>query len=195
MIRASVRRVSVNMMRYAVLAALMLVTAMTNRASAAEPIDWSAIALPSIDGGTLPPETLEGHVVLVVNTASFCGYTEQYSGLEALWREYRDEGFVLLGVPSNDFGQQEPGSAEEIKTFCEVTFGIDFPMLQKQVVTGEAAHAIYRWARETAGDVPRWNFSKLLIGSDGRRLGFWASGTRPDDPALVEAIEQALAAQ
>jgi glutathione peroxidase len=186
------------MTRPALLAALALVTAMTIPAAAADrPLDWSAIDLPSIDGGALPPESLEGHVVLVVNTASFCGYTEQYSGLEALWQEYRDEGFVLLGVPSNDFGQQEPGTAEEIKSFCEVTFGIDFPMLQKQVVTGDAAHAIYRWAREASGgaDVPRWNFSKLLIGADGRRLGFWASGTRPDDPVLVEAIEQALAAQ
>ena len=169
---------------------------MTQPAAAADqPLDWSATPLPAIEGGALPPGDLAGHVVLVVNTASFCGYTEQYSGLEALWQEYRDEGFVLLGVPSNDFGQQEPGTAEEIKSFCEVTFGIDFPMLEKQVVVGADAHPIYRWAQEVAGDVPHWNFSKLLIGADGKRLGFWASGTRPDDPALVAAIEQALAAQ
>lgn len=183
------------MPRHTALALLALVTAMTTQAAAADrPIDWSATPLPSLDGGALPPEALEGHVVLVVNTASFCGYTQQYAGLEALWQEYRDEGFVLLGVPSNDFGQQEPGTAEEIRSFCEVTFGVDFPMLEKQVVVGDGAHPIYRWARDTAGDVPRWNFSKLLIGADGKRLGFWESGTRPDDPALVAAIEQALAA-
>jgi glutathione peroxidase len=100
----------------------------------------------SIDGNPLPLSRYAGKAVLVVNTASMCGYTPQYADLEALWQRYRDRGLVVLGVPSNDFGGQEPGSAEQIKDFCEVNFAIDFPLTEKQVVTGPKAHPFYQWA-------------------------------------------------
>ena len=115
----------------------------------------------SIDGGKLPFSAWKGRPVLVVNTASFCGYTPQYETLEKLWRSYKDRGLVLLGVPSNDFGQQEPGSAAEIKQFCE-TYDVSFPLSRKEKVIGPEAHPFYRWiaAELGEGSAPRWNFHK-----------------------------------
>ena len=105
-----------------------------------------------IDGGALPLSAWKGHPVLVVNTASFCGYTPQYRDLEALWQKYRDRGLVVLGVPSNDFGAQEPGSAAEIKNFCESNYQVDFPLTEKVRVIGGNAHPFYRWVAETLGE-------------------------------------------
>ncbi|MGO4723887.1 MULTISPECIES: glutathione peroxidase [unclassified Inquilinus] len=173
---------------------LLLVLIMTTTPAAATPLDWSALPLPKIEGGAFTPDAFAGKVVLVVNTASFCGYTKQYSGLEQLWAGHRDQGFVLLGVPSNDFGAQEPGSADEIKDFCETTFGIDFPMLAKQVVVGDTAHPLYRWAAsQAAGAVPKWNFHKLLIGRDGTLLDAFPSSAEPTGPEVTKAVEAALA--
>src|SRR5688572_2988997 len=109
------------------------------------PIDWPGTRLDSIGEGLLPTADYKGKVVLVVNTASLCGFTDQYAGLEALWRRYKDQGFVLLGVPSNDFGGQEPGSKGEIKRFCESQFDVTFPLADKQVVSGEQAHPLFKW--------------------------------------------------
>jgi glutathione peroxidase len=126
-------------------------------------------AFATIDGAPLPLAKFQGKAVLVVNTASECGYTPQYKDLEALWRLYRDRGLVVLAVPCNDFGAQEPGSEQEIKSFCEVNYGVDFPLAAKVHVTGAEAHPFYKWAAEVAGEAasPRWNFHKYLVAPDG----------------------------
>ena len=119
----------------------------------------------SIDGQPLSLADYRGKAVLVVNTASRCGFTHQYAGLQTLWETYRDRGLVVLGVPSNDFGAQEPGSETEIKEFCIVNFNIDFPMTEKQVVSGANAHPFYQWSGEQLGVLskPKWNFYKILL--------------------------------
>ena len=151
-------------------------------------------AFTSIDGQPLPLSSFKDKAVLVVNTASQCGLTPQYSGLEALWEGYKDKGLVVLGVPSNDFGGQEPGTEDQIKTFCETSFGVDFPMTAKAVVKGDAAHPFYKWAKDALGEAgePKWNFHKLLIGRDGSLAAGFGSRTEPQDPDLKAAIEQVL---
>ena len=151
----------------------------------------------AIDGGALPLSAWAGHPILVVNTASFCGYTPQYRDLEALWRQYRDKGLVVLGVPSNDFGAQEPGSAAEIKQFCVTNYDVDFPLTEKYRVTGGNAHPFYSWVAATLGEgaAPRWNFHKYLIGPDGELAGAWPSSVRPGDAAITGEIDKALAAK
>ena len=148
----------------------------------------------SIDGAPLPLDAWRGRPVLVVNTASFCGYTPQYRGLETLWQRYRDRGLVVLGVPSNDFGQQEPGSAAEIKAFCERNYQVDFPLAEKIRVLGAAAHPFYRWIADSLGDAgtPRWNFHKYLIGPDGSLEGAWPAQVAPTDSRITAEIERLL---
>ena len=148
----------------------------------------------SLDGEALPLAAWRGRPVLVVNTASYCGYTPQYRDLEALWRRYRDQGLIVLGVPSNDFGEQEPGSAAEIKQFCETNYQIDFPLTEKVRVIGAAAHPFYRWVAGQLGEgaTPRWNFHKYLIGPDGQLAGTWPTPVRPSDPKIIGEIEAAL---
>ena len=149
-------------------------------------------AFTSIDGQPLPLSNFRDKAVLVVNTASQCGLTPQYSGLEALWEDYRDKGLVVLGVPSNDFGAQEPGSEDQIRTFCETRFSVDFPMTSKNVVVGEAAHPFYKWAKAELGEAaePKWNFHKILIGKDGRAVRGFGSRTEPSDPDLRAAMSR-----
>lgn len=148
----------------------------------------------SIDGAPLPMKAWAGRPVLVVNTASFCGYTPQYASLETLWRTYKDKGFVLLGVPSNDFGQQEPGSATEIKAFC-TTYDVSFPLSRKEKVIGADAHPFYRWIAAELGDggAPRWNFHKYLVGGDGGLAAVWPSSVEPTSKEIAAAIDGALA--
>lgn len=148
---------------------------------------------PAIQGGALPLKAWAGKPVLVVNTASFCGYTSQYRELEAIWRRYRDRGLVVVGVPSNDFGRQEPGKAAEIVKFCE-TFDVSFPLADKQVVVGADAHPFYRWVVAELGEAgaPRWNFHKYLVAPDGSLAGAWPSQVKPDSPAIVREIEALL---
>lgn len=157
-------------------------------------LDWQAMPLPALDGGQVPPDSLRGKVVLVVNTASRCGFTPQYSGLQQLWRDYRDRGLVVLGVPSNDFGHQEPGGSAEVAAFCRMQYHVDFPLLEKQAVIGKNAHPLYAWAAMRLGPfgVPRWNFHKLLIARDGRLVDWFASFTKPSAPKLRAAVERAL---
>jgi glutathione peroxidase len=145
--------------------------------------------------GALPLSAWRGRPVLVVNVASYCGYTPQYRDLEALWQRYRDRGLVVLGVPSNDFGAQEPGTSAEIKTFCETRYQVDFPLAEKCRVIGGGAHPFYRWVAATLGEgaAPRWNFHKYLIGPDGELAGAWPSQVRPTVTAITKEIEQALA--
>ena len=148
-------------------------------------------AFTSIDGKPLPLEQFRGRPVLLVNTASHCGFTPQYEDLEALWRRYRDLGLVVVGVPSNDFGRQEPGSDAEIKRFCESRYQVDFPLTSKQRVVGGDAHPLYKWAAQTGGTaaVPAWNFHKLLIGPFGDIAGAWPSQVQPLDQSVTRAIE------
>jgi glutathione peroxidase len=136
-----------------------------------------------------------GKVVLVVNTASFCGYTPQYKGLEALYQKYRGQGLVVLGFPSNDFGQQEPGSNEQVADFCERTYSVKFPMFDKTTVKGEGVSPIYQGLAEAGGGPPKWNFHKYLIGRDGKLVEAFPSKVSPEDPKLVSAVEQAIKAR
>ena len=151
-------------------------------------------SFPAIDGGTLALADYRGKVVLLVNTASQCGFTGQYEGLQALWTSYRDQGLVVLGVPSDDFGGQELDNAAAVKQFCEMTYGIDFPMTDIVRVKGPQAHPYYKWIAEAHGGlaVPRWNFHKHLIGADGALIDWFVSTTGPDSGKLKKAIEAAL---
>ena len=151
-------------------------------------------AFTSIEGRPLPLADFRGKVVLVVNTASQCGFTRQYADLQAVWEGYRERGLVVLGVPSNDFGGQEPGTEEEIKTFCEVNFDVDFPMTSKVHVKGDDIHPFYEWAAGQVGmaGVPRWNFHKYLIGPDGRLADWFSTPTAPTSGKVTRAIEAQL---
>lgn len=133
-----------------------------------------------------------GKVVLVVNTASFCGFTKQYEGLEALNAKYQDRGLVVLGFPSNDFGRQEPGSNAAIAEFCENTFGVKFPMFSKTSVTGKGANPLFRQLAERTGERPQWNFHKYLIARDGQAVRSYGSRVDPKDPGFVRDIEKFL---
>ena len=148
----------------------------------------------SIDGAALPLSDFRGKPVLVVNTASKCGLTPQYEGLEALYREYRDRGLVVLGVPCNQFAGQEPGTDAEIKAFCEVKFDVDFPMTSKVDVKGDSRHPFYAWAEQELGEgaVPVWNFHKILIGPNGEAVRAFGPRTEPQDESITGAVEAAL---
>ena len=163
---------------------------------AADPQTAHDFSLPAIDGKNLNLADYRGKAILVVNTASYCGFTKQYDGLQALWQNYRDKGLIVLGVPSNDFGGQEPGQADDIKAFCEVNFNIDFPMSDKLVVRGDQAHPLYQWLLAELGDKarPKWNFYKYLIDADGLAVSYYSSMTKPDSRKLRRAIEDVLAA-
>jgi glutathione peroxidase len=143
------------------------------------------------------PEALRafaGKVSLVVNVASRCGYTPQYAGLEALYRDLKDRGFVILGFPSNDFGGQEPGTAAEIRQFCSLTYDVTFPMFDKVITKAGAAQSpVYALLQRQAGHLPGWNFAKYLVGRDGRAVRFYPTGVTPEDPGLRRDIELALA--
>ncbi len=146
------------------------------------------------DGKPLPLSRFRGRAILVVNTASRCGYTGQYAGLEKLWQEFGPRGLTVVGVPSNDFGSQEPLEGEAIKNFCSLNFGVTFPLADRTPVIGEEAHPFYKWARETAGSraIPKWNFHKILLAPDGTVAAAFPSPVTPDAAALHEAIAAAL---
>jgi glutathione peroxidase len=149
----------------------------------------------SIDGKPMPLSGLQGNVLLVVNVASFCGFTPQYKGLQALHEKYQSRGLTVIGVPSNDFGNQEPKAAGEIKEFCQGTYGVKFPLTEKAVLSGEGAHPFYVWARDQLGwmNAPKWNFHKYLVGRDGRLVTSFLSTTAPDSGRLIAAVETELA--
>ncbi len=147
----------------------------------------------AIDRREHPLSAYAGHVVLVVNTASECGFTPQYAGLEALYRAYKDRGFVVLGFPSNDFGAQEPGTEEQIQQFCSSKYDVTFPMFEKVRTKGEGASDVYAFLAAKHGP-PKWNFHKYLVGKDGAVRAAFPSNVAPDDPKLRAAIEEALAA-
>jgi glutathione peroxidase len=148
----------------------------------------------TLDGREQALAEYAGQVVLVVNTASKCGFTPQYAGLEELWRTYRDQGLVVLGFPSNQFGAQEPGTEEEIGAFCSRNYGVSFPLFAKVDVNGAAAHPLWTWLREekggVLGDAIKWNFTKFLVGRDGQVIRRYAPTTTPAQ--LAPEVEAAL---
>jgi glutathione peroxidase len=147
--------------------------------------------LDSLEGGKLPMADFRGRAMLVVNTASFCGFTPQYAALQRLHDRYEARGFLVLGVPSNDFNQ-ESRDAARIREFCETTYGITFPMATLTSVRGPAAHPLFAWLASRAGGPPRWNFHKYLVARDGRSVRAFPTSTEPDSPVLTRAVEAAL---
>lgn len=164
----------------------------THTASADNAYDHSFHTL--VGHKSLPLSSFKGNVLIIVNTASKCGFTSQYAGLEKLYQTYKDRGLVILGVPSNDFGSQEPGTADEIAHFCQVNYGVSFPMTAKEVVSGKQAHPFYLWARQQLGfgTAPKWNFHKYLINRQGKLINYFYSTTKPDSPRFLKAVENAL---
>jgi len=146
----------------------------------------------TLEGESKSLSAYRGKVALVVNVASKCGYTPQYEGLEKLYKEYEAKGFTILGFPSNDFGKQEPGTPHEIRTFCDTKYGVTFPLFEKRDVKGDKKDEIYRFLTKDQKE-PEWNFTKYLVGKDGKVLARFAPKVTPDDPALREAIQKALA--
>lgn len=153
-------------------------------------------ALPSIDGSDAPLGQFKGKVLLLVNVASQCGYTPQYAGLEALYEKYKDQGLVVIGFPANNFGAQEPGTNEEIKSFCTRTYHVSFPMYAKVSVKGGDKTPLYHYLTEEANPKTKgeigWNFTKFLVDRNGKVIARFESKITPDDPALTGAVEKAL---
>lgn len=171
-------------------------------AEPSRPVDLASVwdvTLPDIDGHPHAFAQHRGKVLLIVNVASKCGFTGQYEGLEALYAGRRERGLVLIGVPSNDFGVvggQEPGTEAEIKAFCTRTYGVTFPMMSKAVVKGDGAIPLYRWLTARPGcEAVSWNFNKFLVARDGTSVRQFGSRVKPDDPALLTAIDAALDAK
>ena len=154
-------------------------------------------SLPSIDGTPAPLSVYKGKVALIVNVASQCGYTPQYAGLEKLYEKYKDKGLVVLGFPANNFGAQEPGTNDEIKTFCETNYGVEFPLFEKIEVNGDGRHPLYEQltakadAEGNAGDI-QWNFEKFLVSPEGDVVARFRPLVTPEDAVLTEAIESQL---
>ena len=152
-----------------------------------------AFTFKSLEGPPILLSSYAGRPILVVNTASLCGYTPQYTGLQALWTRYRERGLIVLGVPSNDFGGQEPGGAGDIGRTAHEEYHVTFPLTEKVAVKGTGAHPFYRWAAiERPLEAPRWNFHKYLVGRDGHLKAGFTSAVEPNDPRLITAIETEL---
>jgi glutathione peroxidase len=164
------------------------------QATAMSRITAYAFTFKGLDGAEILLSSYAGHPILLVNTASLCGYTPQYTGLQALWLRYRDKGLIVLGVPSNDFGGQEPGGVREIEKTAQGEYHVTFPLTDKVAVKGKEAHPFYRWAAaERPLEAPRWNFHKYLIGRDGQLKAAFTSAVEPNDPRVIAAIENELA--
>ena len=148
----------------------------------------------SIEGNPMPLSEYQGKALLVVNTASQCGFTPQYEGLQNVWEEYKDKGLIVIGVPSNNFGSQEPGQEGEVKEFCEVNFNINFPLTAITEVNGEKAHELFKWAKENHGKsaIPKWNFHKILINKQGKVEDTFASFTKPMSKTIINKIKEIL---
>ena len=148
----------------------------------------------NIDNNEINLENYKNKTILLVNVASKCGFTKQYSELQLLYEKYKDQNFIVLGVPSNEFGGQEPGTNEEIKNFCETNFNITFPITDKLNVKGENVHEIYSWAKKNHGNssVPKWNFHKILINKNGKIEDTFSSMTKPMSKKIIDKIEEIL---
>ena len=147
-----------------------------------------------LDGSPLYLSEYKGKVIIVVNVASQCGFTKQYEDMQNIWESYQSKGLIMLGIPSNDFGKQEPGSNKDIKNFCEAKFGITFPMTEKISVKGDNRHSFYSWAKKNYGmsAIPKWNFHKIIVGKDGKIHETFTSITKPDSKKFIKSIEEAL---
>ena len=162
-------------------------------AEAAAAMNVYSMQLNGLDGKPVDMSQFQGKVTLVVNVASHCGYTSQYKGLQALHAELKDKGFAVLGFPCNDFGAQEPGTADEIRSFCTTKYSVDFPMFAKlQTKEGAGQSPLYAMLQKETGKLPGWNFGKYLVGKDGKPIQFFASGASPDGKELRAAIEKAM---
>ncbi len=171
--------------------ALLLVAALCGGVQAKEArMSVLDLTVPTTDGAQQPLSAYRGKALLIVNVASECGYTPQYTGLQKLWEDYQARGLVVLGFPSNDFGAQEPGSEAEIKRFCSTTFHVTFPMFAKVKTQGAGQAPLYKLLAEHGA--PKWNFHKYLVGRDGRILAAFPSQVAPESKALRDAIEAAL---
>jgi len=148
--------------------------------------------LPSIDGVPAPLSAYKGKTVLIVNVASQCGYTPQYTGLEALYKKYKNQGFVILGFPANNFGAQEPGTNEEIKTFCTRNYSVTFPIYSKISVKGDDQAPLYKFLTDATGGDIKWNFTKILVDGNGKVITRFEPKVTPESPELVGAVEKAL---
>jgi glutathione peroxidase len=180
------------MMRMPLFALISSVFALAAATSAAGPASFYDLKTQTLLGKPADLGDYRGKVTLVVNVASYCGYTPQYKGLEALHRELKDKGFAVLGFPSNDFGEQEPGTADEIATFCKRTYDVTFPMFSKVVTRpGRDQSPVYALLG-TSGHLPAWNFAKYVVGKDGRVLAFFPSEVTPEDSRLRRAIADAM---
>ena len=174
-------------------AVMMLPTQTTPQTSKAK--DIYAFKMENIEGKEQPLSAYKGKVILAVNVASKCGLTPQYEGLEKLYQKYKDKGFVILGFPANEFGNQEPGTNAEIAEFCSAKYNVTFPMFSKIVVKGEKAHPLYQWllaSTENHNDI-EWNFAKFLVDQNGQVVARFDPRTTPEDPKITSAIEKALA--
>lgn len=147
-----------------------------------------------LDGSTLNLSEYKAKIIVVINVASQCGFTSQYEDMQKVWEKYQKKGVVIIGVPSNDFGNQEPGSNKEIKNFCEAKFGISFPMTEKVSVKGSEAHPFYIWARENHGRsaIPKWNFHKIIIDKNGKIAETFASITNPSSKKFIKALDKLI---
>ena len=147
-----------------------------------------------LDGSQLKLSDYKNKVIVIVNVASKCGFTNQYEDMQKTWELYQGKGLIIIGVPSNDFGAQEPGNSEEIKNFCEANFGIDFPLTEKTNVIGNASHPFFIWAKKNYGRsaIPKWNFHKIIIGKNGKVVNTFASITRPSASKFIKVIDQEL---
>ncbi len=147
-----------------------------------------------IDGEPLKLSKYKGKVIIIVNVASQCGFTNQYEDMQNVWEKYQSKGVIIIGVPSNDFGSQEPGNNQEIKNFCEAKFGISFPMTEKVIVKGDNAHPFYMWAKENHGKsaIPKWNFHKIIIDKEGKVYETFSSLTRPSSRKFIKSIEKLI---
>jgi len=180
-------------MKFVVLSVLM--TMVSAAAASGGPVaSFYDLKTNTLAGKPADLSAYRGNVSLVVNVASYCGYTPQYAGLEKLQRELKGKGFNILGFPSNDFGEQEPGTAEEIATFCKRTYDVTFPMFEKVVTRGAGQSPVYQFLGQS-GHLPAWNFSKYVIDKQGHIVAFFPSDVTPEDPKLRAAVDKALAAK
>jgi glutathione peroxidase len=179
------------------LLALLLPSALVQAGESGAPESFFDLEARRLGGGDEPLEIYRGQVLLVVNTASRCGYTPQFAGLQTLYENYRERGFSVLGFPSNDFAGQEPGSDAQIGDFCRANYGVEFPMFSKVRVRGSEIHPVYAYLvtrPAPVGGPVKWNFQKYLVDRSGQVVARFASGVRPDDAELVDEIERLLAA-
>jgi glutathione peroxidase len=202
MMRPIPKTVSMSLLMTLATVSVQAATAPTPVAAPAPTASAAAAACPALLNKTFPrlqdekPQSLcqyAGQVILVVNTASYCGFTKQYKGLEELYALYKDKGLVVLGFPSNDFGSQEPGTAKEIAAFCANTYGVKFPMFAKSHVRGDEANPLHVELARLSGSTPKWNFHKYLIARDGKTVTARTSLTGPMDKDFTEDIEKLLA--